>query len=101
MREKSNSFDFLKQVVDYAPLGELKKVIWSTHYDQGLNFGAVLVEIVDKRLQKLSGGIYSLEVWSGGTLLYQRPLKQRPRAWCASRYKNSIVFVLHQDDEEE
>ena len=32
-------------------------------------------------------------------MLHQRSLKRKPRAWNASRHKNSIIFLLDQLDE--
>mmetsp|Transcript_2940 Transcript_2940/g.3480 ORF Transcript_2940/g.3480 Transcript_2940/m.3480 type:complete len:80 (+) Transcript_2940:61-300(+) len=50
LQQGSNSHDFLQKVVDFAPLRDLKHVIWSTHYDQNLAFSAALVEIRDRQL---------------------------------------------------
>lgn len=65
-------------------------------------FGAVLVQVEDPRLQNDTnyGGKYILEVWCSGNLLFQRVLKMPPRAWGCSRHKNTIIYLLDPEDEQ-
>ena len=52
----ADSQEFLKQVTDFAYLRDLKQVLWSTYFDENLEFGAALVEVKNLELQDLQGG---------------------------------------------
>ena len=57
--------------------------------------------IHDDRLKEMLRGNYLFELWYEGELLYQKPLKNKVRAWNQTRQDSSIVFLLDKEDEEE
>jgi len=96
----SSSHDFLKEIVDYVPLHDLKQVVQMSHDDQNLSFGAILIEVKNAQLRSLytEGKRYSLEIWCRGRMVYHRPLERKVRAWSTSRRKNTLIFLLDEND---
>ena len=72
-----------------------------SHDDENLNFGAIQVKVEHIDVKKLynQNKHLSLEIWYYGKLVYQRPLNREVVAWGTSRHRNSVIFVLDEDDE--
>jgi len=105
MKSGATSDQYLESILQDVPLQKIREIVRSCHFDQNNLFCAVLSKVSDPRLKDKYGDgstkcNYLFEVWSQGELLFQRPLKNKIRVWNTSRQNNSIIYVLHPEDEE-
>ena len=99
MFSNETSDDFLDNIKQDVPLKALKEVIQSCYFDENLTFCAVLSRVHDDKLKEMLGGNFLFELWFEGELLYQKPLKNKVRAWNQTRQDSSIIFLLDKEDE--
>ena len=64
MRSQQNSELFLKAVKKDAPTNMLFRVAMDCYQDQNLPMCPILIEVIDKKLRKMYGGKYLIQVWN-------------------------------------